>query len=107
MPPASSVKRVHFDLHYHDRGKGNGRLQIINRGTEDAFDLNLELPSEAGNFHLFGDELPLTKLPAGKSVNLLAVRTMGHGKNHFEVRVTARTIDGNPINEDVFVSLSG
>ena len=83
VPPASSVKRVAFDLHYHDRGKGNGRLQIINRGTEDAFDLNLELPTEAGGFYLLNDELPLVRLPAGKSVNLVAIRTMGQGKKPF------------------------
>ena len=107
VPTASSVNRVHFDLHYHDRGTGNGRLQIINRGPEDAFDVNLELPTEAGGFYLLNDELPLAKLPAGKRANLVATRTMGQGKDHFEIRVTARTSDGNPIEEDVFVSLLG
>ena len=106
VPTSSSVNRARFDLIYHDRAGGNGRLQIINRGTEDAFDLNLTLPTEAGNLHLLKDELPLTKLPVGKSANLIAFRTMGPGKDHFEVRVTARTIDGNTIEEDAFVSLS-
>lgn len=107
IPSSSTVGRVRFDLNYHDRGKGSGRLQIINRGTEDAFDVNLELPPEASNVHLFGDELPLAKLPSGKSANLLASRHMGPGKDHFEVRVTAKTAEGVAIEEDVFVSLSG
>ena len=107
VPTSSSVNRVRFDLHYHDRGKGNGRLQIINRGTEDVFDLNLKLPAEAGSFQLLDDELPLAKLPAGKGATLVAFRTMGPGKDHFEVRVTARTTDGNPIEENIFVSLLG
>ena len=108
VPTSSSVNRARFDLIYHDRvGGSSGRLQIINRGTEDAFDLDLTLPAEVNGFHVIGDELPLAKLPAGKSANLIAFRTMGSGKNHFDIRITARTIDGTSIEEDVFVSLSG
>ena len=107
VPSSVFASRTRFDLHYYDRGKGDGRLQIINRGTEDVFDLNLALPAEAGSFHLLDGDLPLPKLPAGKSASLIALRTMGPGRDHFEIRVTARTPDGNAIEEDVFVSLSG
>ena len=107
VPTSSSVNRARFDLIYHDRVGSSGRLQIINRGTEDAFDLNLTLPAAVSSFHVIGDELPLAKLPAGKSAHLIVFRTIGTGKNHSDVRVTARTIDGNSIEEDVFVSLSG
>ncbi len=106
--PESSMKgAVRFDLQYHERGSGSGQLQVINRGIETAFDVNVELPPEAGTTTLVTDELPLAKLPPGKSASFLVSRTMGPGKNHFDVRVSARTADGTPIDEDVYVSLGG
>ena len=107
VPTSSTVNQARFDIQYHERTQGNGRLQIINRGTEDVFDLNLKLPPEAGNFQLLNNQLPLAKLPAGKTAALRAFHGLGGGKDHFEIRVSARTTDGNPIEEDVFVSLLG
>lgn len=76
-------------------------------GSEEVYDLDLQLPPEAGSFQILGTELPLPRLPAGKSASLIAIRTMGGGgRDHFDVRVVGRTADGEPIAEDVFLSLA-
>jgi predicted nucleotide-binding protein len=106
LPQSPNVGGPRLDARYHDRGNSNGRLEIINRGTEPIFSVNVTVPENV-SFHLFSDELPIEKLPGGKSVMLLAGRFMGPGKSHFEIRVTAATGDGTPIVEDIFVSLVG
>jgi hypothetical protein len=104
--PAPRVQsRVRLDLRYYARGNGD-RLEVVNLGTEAAYDVNLKVPDEVTNFQVLGD-LPIRKLPAGKSAMLLAVRTMGPGADHFEVLVTGRTEDNQPINEEIFLSVLG
>lgn len=104
VPAPASRSRVRLDLRYHDRSRG-GRLEIINMGTEAIYDLDLELPPDIEHFHLMSGDLPLPRLPAGKSAKLIAVKTMGRGRDHFEVRVIGRTADGEPVAEEVFLSL--
>lgn len=104
VPAPASRSRVRLDLRYHDRSRG-GRLEIINMGTEAIYDLDLELPPDIEHFHLMSGDLPLPRLPAGKSAKLIAVNTMGRGRDHFEVRVIGRTADGEPVAEEVFLSL--
>lgn len=108
VPEPEGRRRLAIDLNYHDRGSGNGRLEIVNRGTETVFDLNLEFPPEAQQFEvLAANELPLTKLPPGKSVSLIALNLMGGGgRSHFDVKVTGHTADGTELSEDVFLSLT-
>jgi hypothetical protein len=107
VPERSAAIGARLDARYHDRGNSNGRLEIINRGNEPIFKLNVELPSEAG-VQLLTDELPLAKLPAGKSAMLMAVHLYAHGSSdHFEIRITGETADGQPVAEDVFISLVG
>jgi predicted nucleotide-binding protein len=104
VPAGTAPTRVRLDLRHHDRSNG-GRLEIINLGTEPVFDVNLEFPPEAGNFHVLSDELPLARLPAGKSAKLVTSKSWGGGRDHFDVRVTATTADGDPVVEDIFLSL--
>lgn len=108
VPAPPGKQRVRLDLRHHDRS-GSGRLEIVNLGTEPVFDLNLEVPPEAGNFWVHAEgTLPLDELPAGKSVMLLTSSAMGGGgKDHFKVRVTARTEAGDPYDEKIFLSLLG
>ncbi len=107
LPSTGPPSGVRLDVRYHDRSGGSGRLEIINLGTEPVFNLDLHLPPEAGNFDVYSDDLPLEKLPPGKSARLLTSRTMGPGKDHFDVRVTGRTADGTLVDEEVFLSLVG
>jgi hypothetical protein len=64
--------------------RGDGLLQITNRSTETIYDVNIVFPPEAGNFEVLDGELPLVKLPSGRTASLPAIRCMGPGKNHFE-----------------------
>lgn len=103
--PRSQIDiRPCVDLRYHNRSRG-GRLEIINRGSEPVHNINLQLPPESGNFHLHTDDLPLEELPPGKSVKLLASRSLGPGKSHFNVRVTFESTDGELFDEQVFLDL--
>lgn len=104
VPAPASRSRVRLDLRYHDRSRG-GRLEIINMGTEAVYDLDLEFPPDIEHFQVVSSDLPLPKLPPGKSAKLIAVKTMGRGRDHFEVRVTGRTAGGEPVVEQVFLSL--
>ncbi len=106
VPRTSGASCVRIDLRFHRGSKGGGRLEIINRGTEEVFDLDIELPPEAEGFDLIRQELPLVRLPAGKSATLPAIRyTASGGKDNFDVRITGRTADGTPVSEAVFLSL--
>ena len=107
IPPAPRPSRVSIDLRYHDRHNG-GRLEIINIGTETVYDISLQLPPEASGFDLDNDSLPIKRLPAGKSVTLMAFvsKTLGsRHQSHFDVRVTGRTDDGQQVEQDVFLSI--
>lgn len=93
------------DLKYHPAEQGAGRLEVINVSAEALHDLNVSIPPEASSFQLVA-ELPIDRLPAGKSVYLMAVRVMGGGsKTHFDVNVTARIADGTTYEDKVFLSI--
>jgi hypothetical protein len=105
--PKQAPQRVRLDLRFHDRGKATGRLEIINKGSEAIYDVDLQFPPEAQSFHVISQELPLKRLPAGKSVMLPASRLMGPGSSTFDVRVRGHLEDGTAVNEEVFLSLIG
>ena len=92
------------DLRYHDRHK-SGRLEILNLGSEAIRNVNIELPSDINNFRLLLDDLPIEEIPPGKSVKLIAMRTLGRGKSHFYVRVTYENVDRDPFEDQVFLDL--
>ena len=107
VPAQRNRRRAEIDLRYHDRSK-SGRLEVVNIGTEELRDISLELPEEADGFHLMTNDLPISRLPPGKSVMLVAMRYGGLGRghgNHFDVRVTGTTPDGDAYSDDVFLSL--
>ena len=104
-PPAKNAVRI--DATYLDRGEGRGRLQFTNYSPFPVHDLRFEIPDEAGpSFHVDAN-LPVSRLPLGKSVGFIASRTMGPGSDHFEIRITGRTPEGDPIETTAFISLLG
>jgi hypothetical protein len=105
--PEPSSDEIRVDASYIDRGKGRGRLILTNSGSVELHDLRFKLPPEAGTSFHVAAELPIPKLPVGKSVGFVAMRTMGKGANSFEIPITARTPDGAPVETDAFVSLVG
>lgn len=104
VPEPPGVGGVRLDLQYHNRGGNSGHLQIINRGTEPAFKVVLDIPADAG-LAVLSTDLPLATLPAGKSLTLLAVHT--GPQNHVTIHVRAERADGQPVGEAVFVNLLG
>lgn len=106
VPTAARQTGPRVDARYHDRGKGNGRLEIINRGGLDLFEVNVELPVESQGLHLMGD-LPIKKLPAYRRVHLPAARSFGGGPSHFEMTVTGRDETGEIFVQTPFVDLMG
>jgi predicted nucleotide-binding protein len=102
LPSTTGQAGVRLDAKYHDRSNG-GRLEIINRGTESVLDVNVELPESLHGFNLFGD-LPIRRLPPGKSVMLRCSRSAGTN-DYFDLVITGRTEAGDAVRQDVFVSL--
>jgi hypothetical protein len=98
---------VRIDATYLNRGQGNGRLQLTNYSGFAIHNLRFEIPDEAGpSFHVHAD-LPIAKLPSGKTVGFITSRSMGPGADHFEIKITGRTPDGEPIETVAFISLVG
>ncbi len=108
VPNPASLRKIKIDLQYHARASSDGRLEIINRGTEEVRDLNLTFPPDTGGFEVLNGELPLTRLPAGKSAMLVTYKLMaGSARSHFDVHVTGVSLDGEPFEDDVFLSVRG
>ncbi len=105
--PADAREAIRLDAAYVNHGQGKGRLQITNLSPVPIHELNFELPPEAGqSLHVMA-ELPIAKLPPGKTATFVAMRTMGPGADHFEIKITGQTPDGDPITEEAFISLAG
>lgn len=105
--PTQTPADIRLDATYRNRGKGDGVLQITNFSSLDIFDVSFQLPAEAGgSFHVHAD-LPLKKLPSGKSASFPATRFLGNGADHFEITITGRTPDGDQVSVQAFISLVG
>jgi predicted nucleotide-binding protein len=111
LPPATNTRPpIQFDANYHDRGRGGGRLQIINRGTETAYDITVSAPEESA-MELDHRESTIEKIPGGgKSVSLSVFnrgRMLGSAgaKTAFDLTLTARTDSGEHVSQDVFLDM--
>ncbi|CAN5602520.1 hypothetical protein BH23CHL5_BH23CHL5_23940 [soil metagenome] len=103
MPsPSSSVR---LDARYRNGIRGEGRLEIQNLGAVDVYDVSFKVPEEAGpSFHVLAD-LPLKKLPAGKSKSYPVSRAIGRGSDSFEITITGRTAENDKIETLSFIDL--
>jgi hypothetical protein len=102
-----------FTLDYSSRsGNSLSKLKVINRGTETAYDVELDVPESAALNLVTPRSGPIKKIPGGgKSVTLdvFSRRHMG-GPNRddaFDVTITARTESGEVVSQDVFLDLNG
>ncbi len=78
---------------------------MINNGPGDVYDLDFEADDKEGLRIDRNGEFPVPKLPAGKSIKIMRTLTLGSGAgSYFNIRVTGKTIDGTPIDEEIFVS---
>lgn len=103
---------VDIDVRYINKG-GNriDKLQVINRGTETAYDVTLAVPEDAA---LSLDRTQaISKIPGGgKSVTVDVWnenRTFGGASkvDVFDMTVTARTEAGETFTQEVFIDLNG
>lgn len=113
IPSNLSRKLVDFDAKFHERG-GNriDKLQVINRGTETAYEVTLTVPEDAALDLHRADAID--KIPGhGKSVTVDAMnrgRFLGGGeefKDAFDLTITARTESGEEVHQEVFIDLNG
>lgn len=113
VPSAASSRPVlDFDLRFI--GKGGNRidkLQVINRGAETAYEVELEIPEGAAlSLHRVDT---IAKIPgAGKAVTVDAMdqgQSLGGPKldTAFDVTITARTETGQRVSQDVFLDMNG
>ena len=105
--PAQPSGSIRIDASYVSTGRG-GKLRITNYSPFPIHDLSFEVPDEAGpSFHVMTNSLPVNRLPPGKSVSVSVSRTMAPGSDSFEIKITGRTPDGDPVEERAFIDLVG
>ncbi|WP_235737999.1 TIR domain-containing protein [Nocardioides alcanivorans] len=106
---------VDFDVKYRSLGGKSlgGSLQVINRGTETAYDVTVSIPTEAALSLREKDET-IVKIPGGgRSVTLATLnrgaRTMGgpFGEVRFDITVSGRDESGQTVRQDVFLDING
>ena len=102
-PTPSTQPSIRLDLRYHGDSR---KLELANNGTESVFDVALEFPSDAAPLVIQGG-LPINEIPAGRSVHVIAIRTLGPGLDHFNVHLRGRTADNQQVEQDAFVDLLG
>lgn len=115
LPSGTSARKaIDFDLKYFNKGSNRiDKLQVINRGTETAYEVALSVPENAAlDLRSTGVE-PITKIPGGgRSVTVDVLNTgrmMGgpRGDDAFDVTITARAQSGEQVVQDVFLDLNG
>ncbi|WP_326832806.1 nucleotide-binding protein [Arthrobacter cryoconiti] len=111
---ASARKAIDFDLKYFNKGGTRfDKLQIVNRGTETAYDVAVVVP-EQGALELSSNDVgSIAKIPGGgRSVTVDVFnrgRMMGGPRldKALDVSITARTESGEQVTQDVFLDLNG
>jgi hypothetical protein len=108
LPSSKASGLPRLEARYIDNGRGKiDAVQITNHGPGDVFDLDIS-GDDAG---LMRDrvELPLPKLPSGKSFRVPCWRSESLGSTQnstFYVTLTGKTADGTAIDVEEFVSES-
>jgi hypothetical protein len=105
LPSTQASGMPRLDARYHDGPRSSGYVELINNGPGDVFELDFEADENEGLRVDRNGDFPVPKLPAGKSIRVMRTLTLGSGaSSYFNIRVTGRTIDGTPIDEELFVS---
>jgi len=106
LPRSGSSRGVRLDAKFHKRSN-DGRLEIINQGSEAIYDLDIEFPDGLRGFRIVDPGFSVPKLPGGKSLTLLCALTMPRNVSYFDLVITGRTAAGDPVREEAFVDLAG
>lgn len=109
LPSSKAAGLPRLSARLNERG-GNQLSDIVvtNHGPGDVYNLEVQPADgdESGNFRRT-DEMPVPLLPAGKSVVGLQrmPRAFSRGRqSYFTIKITGRTADDVPIDQDEFVS---
>ena len=108
LPSTQARGLPRLDARYHDGGKGSGQVEIVNYGPGDVYELDVEADEQTGLRIDQNGDFPIPKLPQGKSIRVMRTITLGWGgsNTHFTFRATGKTVDGAPIDQELFVSLA-
>lgn len=109
---SGSPRAIEFDVKYFDRGSNRvDKLQIINRGTETAYDVDVSLPKEAAlQLHGFKS---IRKIPGGGrsvTIDAMGIGGMFGGSDReraFDVMISARSEAGESVMQEVFLDTNG
>ncbi|GAA4758308.1 hypothetical protein GCM10023328_47510 [Modestobacter marinus] len=105
LPSTQASGMPRLDARYHDGPKASGYVEIINNGPGDVYDLDFSTEEDQGFRIDRNGDFPIPKLPAGKSIRVMRTLSLGSRNNsYFNVLATGRTVDGTPIEEELFVS---
>ena len=115
LPSSASVRKaIDFDVKYFNKGGTRlDKLQVVNRGTETAYDVLVAVPDDAALDLRSTDVDRIAKIPGGgRSVTVDVFNTgrmMGGPRQDkaFDVSITARTESGEQVTQDVFLDLNG
>lgn len=103
---ASGLPRLEARLN----ARGGNRLSdivVTNHGPGDVINLDAQPSDGTPGLYRDGSELPVPRLPAGKSVVVLQKMPLSLGdrrQGYFTIKLTGTTVDGTPIDLDEFVS---
>lgn len=109
LPSNTNVRKaIDFDVKYFNKG-GNriDKLQIINRGTETALDVDVSIPEDAA-LKLYSFQT-IKKIPGGGRSVTIDVMGMGRMfggpqlEDVFDVTVTGRSEAGESIVQEIFL----
>jgi len=108
LPSSQASGLPRLEARYIDRGsrKLGDVVVVTNYGPGDVYELDVATDDEQ-RIHRDATELPVPRLPQGKSVTVLRVSPAtlgGLSHSYFTVNITGRTADGTPINVPEFVS---
>jgi predicted nucleotide-binding protein len=106
LPGSGNARRVSLDARFHERSNG-GRLEIINRGSEPIYDVDIEFPEGLQGFRIVDPGFPVPKLPGGKSIKLICSLTMPRNASYFNLIITGHTGAGDLVRDEAFVDLAG
>lgn len=114
--PSTVARRaeVDFDLKYFNKG-GNkvDKLQVINRGSDTAYDVTLTLPDGAALQFTGSDQFPIAKIPGGGkyvTVDVISHLRFFGGRDRlaaFDITVGGRAESGRDVTQEIFIDLNG
>jgi hypothetical protein len=107
FPKSQSAAMPQLNASYIDNGPGKlGAVEIKNNGPGDVLELDVQDADRSG-FHISEDDLPVRRLPEGKSVQLVRAGMDSIDQvrwSYFTFTVIGKTVDGVPIQQELSVS---